>query len=152
MPESNNNTEFLKKFAILFVILVLMGTILVCLIKVSRSSWDKGLRTAVINVLSENESKDFSLGNTVAIPSSFSTSCAAFEISGTKEMAVIIRLQTIAGSAPAVFKYKKGDEKATFVAFAIDTGRASHLFDRSVFEFGINYWECKIPSIFGEEE
>lgn len=152
MPENNASTEFLKKFAILFLVFVVMSAVLITLIKCSQKSWDKGLRTAVIKVLSENEGKDFSLGNTVKINSSFATSCGCFEISGTKDKAIIIRLQTIAGSAPAVFKLKNGETKAQFIDFAIDSGRASHLFDRSVFEYGINYWENKIPLIFAEQE
>lgn len=145
MPETTK--KFLIKLGIVFGIFVVLTSILVSLIYVSKFSWKMGLKSYAQKVLCRAENREVELGDYLELNSTFSTSMACYKINRSDEYAVIMRIPSIGGPIPAVFKYQTGAEKAVFVDYGVEIGRAGVIFDKKVYVTGIKYWEEKIPSI-----
>ncbi|GEM_PF-4756109 len=143
---------FLKTSGILLGIFIVMSAILIGLIYASRSSWQDGLKENTQRKLTEVLGREISLGEYVPVKSSITLSSACWKISNSSQYALVLRIQNITGSAPAVFIYKEDAPHADFVSCLLDNGKAEPFFDRKSSAYTINYWENKIPDFFAGEE
>ncbi len=148
MPETTK--KFLTKFGVVLGIFVVLTAILTVLIYAANFSWNMGLRANAQKVLCQAENNEIVLGEQVEITSAFTTSMACFKINRSDQYAIIMRIPTICGPVPAVFRYQTGAEKGEFVDYGVETGRANIVLDKKVNVTGIKYWEEKIPLILNE--
>ena len=105
---NSKDKESLIKLGILIGSFILIFSILLIMTIFSRSSWEKGLRTSVLEVLESYSPNTYISADFVKIYSNLSVSAAVYELKKTvttseKDFAVIIRIPTIVGPEPAVF-------------------------------------------------
>ncbi len=144
--------EQLIHYGILLGILVGFSIILVSATLLSRSSWKKSLAKEVQVVLDQHEPGLYRVENFIKIKTSLSTSASLYEIRNMtgkttrKYYAIIIRVPTLLGPAPAVFIYNNitGSE---FAGFAIDVHKAGNLLDPVLTSGIMKYWSNQIPEI-----
>ncbi len=112
----------------------------------SRSNWERGLRSAVEDVFTDD---DFRVGDMVKIDSAFSVSGAVFELDSnktrSKNYALILRITGYYGPLPAVFIYQDG--KVSFKGIAYFKNSVSREFDKNEFDAQISYWTARAKDI-----
>ncbi|MBQ9238309.1 MAG: hypothetical protein IJ191_03215 [Treponema sp.] len=121
------------------------------LVRLSQSSWQNKLRLRVQATLDEASFGEWMVGRFVPIAAPLSLQAACYAIYTGAEpsghYALIIRIQTIYGPLPAVFRYHR-DEGATFVAFSNVHGRIAETVKNNPGDARILYWTRRIPELF----
>lgn len=148
---SISSKDFFKNYGFIVLLILFASGILISLTFLSNTSWEKGLKVSVENVLSE-ESDDWVVGDNIEITSPMSTNACAFEIYNTqtheKAKAVILRITTMYGPQSGVFIYHE-DEKIEFVGYSSLHGRIAEQIKNKPFDKRLDYWQDKIPEILG---
>lgn len=142
----------LKDYGIFILILILLFGLLTVFTLLNRNAWNKGLREEINHVLTNNGYDNIQIaGESIAINSPFSTSCAAFyftnkELKNEKAVAVILKVTTFYGPVGAVYVYeKKGSVKfIDFINCPSHIGKQNKDISKNM---QITYWQKRIPSI-----
>ena len=145
--------ELLRIYGIFLGILIFMLGIIIGAVKISERRWENKLRAAVVKVFSENTEDERQIGKFIKIKSPASLNAALYEIndlrSASKDYALILRVQTLYGTVPAVFLYNK-DGGAKLIGFAAISGRIKRLLQDDSSNPRISYWEKRIPEIVND--
>lgn len=147
---NSKDKESLIKLGILIGSFILIFSILLIMTFFSRSSWEKGLRTSVLEVLESYSPNTYISADFVKINSNLSVSAAVYELKKTvttneKDFAVIIRIPTIVGPEPAVFICNS--KTVNFVGYAINNGKAKNILSENNSFNNISYWVKNIYNI-----
>lgn len=150
MKQSISYKKFFINYGI-FVgcIAVLMG-ILIYTTKITQKSWSKNLKKCVELVLDEAEPSTWFLMNSQKIKNAFTLNAACYEARNKKDgqtyKAVIINIQTLYGSVPAVFTVS-GSGEVQFMGYSSVHGRVHEQLMNNTSNKRIQYWTKKIPYI-----
>jgi hypothetical protein len=155
MDTENSSKKLLRQYGILAGFIAGMFGILIAVIVLSRSSWQNGLKTAVTQVLEEEEPGQWIVGNYVRINAPVSLSAACFETrrkdNGARGYVLMMRIETAYGPFPAVFvSGEKAD--ARFVGISGLHGRVRTLIGNGSGDAKIIYWVKRIPDILKNAE
>lgn len=146
------NKDFSKSFGFLLLITVLIFTILIYSIKISRNSWETKLVTSVQKVLEEKFPSEYTVGNFVELENPISSNAAVYQIknnsSGEFAYAVIVRIATFYGPYSAVYIYE--NDESSFVGLCSLHGRIAQQFTDETSDKRIKYWKNKIPEILNK--
>lgn len=146
--ENNKSSSVLKSYGILILMLLLIFTVLVYFISISRKSWESGLKTCVENVLEEKYGNEWTVGDFVQIDNPIAVNAACYRIKnseGINGRAVIIKIATYYGPVSAV--YISTGESVSFVGFSSLHGRIAETMMSNKKDKKILYWQDKIPQI-----
>lgn len=140
--------ERLIQYGIFSGILVVFFALLVLFTLISRSSWEKGLRQQVEQVLPDG----YTVLAADELNTPFVVSCASFALArdGTADAAlhaVIIRAVTSYGPFPMVYLYDERKSSADFVCVLAASARTEESIISSARNSQIAYWERRIPGI-----
>lgn len=147
---SEKNKTLLIKTGILFGAFVVVSAVLVSMIFLSKGFKVSALKENVEQTLENYKSGEYKVGNYVELKSQLSTEAVIFECSKAKKnstrlYAVILRISTLAGSAPAVFVCS--EYECTFAGFAIENGKVNRLLNPGFKEIHIDYWQNSLSGI-----
>lgn len=144
-----------KIYCIFFFIVLFFGFVLIGMTKLSKRSWDEGLKTSVSETLRSKQPDVWIVGNKIPLNSAFATSACLFELrnkdSAEKFYAIIVRTPTIYGHMPAVFIYSK-NKGVDFIGYSNIKGRIKNLLEQNSTDMSINYWLERIPLIVAKAE
>ena len=146
--ENVKSGSILKSYGILILVLLLIFTVLIYLISISKKSWEAGLRTCVEKVLNEKYGDEWTVGEFVEIENPIAINSACYKIKnseGVNGRAVIIKIATYYGPASAV--YISTGENVSFVGFSSLHGRIAETMLSNKKDKKILYWQDKIPQI-----
>lgn len=145
-----NNKNLWRIYGIFIAIMLFLGFSLIGLIKVSRNSWNNGLKAGITEVLKTNTPDVWIVGNSIPLKSGFATSAGLFELrnkdSAEKYYAIIIRTPTIYGHMPAVFIYNK-NKGAEFAGYSNVKGKVKTLLEQNSTDLSVSFWLERIPTI-----
>ena len=124
--------------------------ILIYTTKITQKSWSKNLKKCVELVLDEAEPSTWFLMNSQKIKNAFTLNAACYEARNKKNgqtyKAVIINIQTLYGSVPAVFTVS-GSGEVQFMGYSSVHGRVHEQLMNNTSNKRIQYWTKKIPYI-----
>lgn len=141
-------------YGIFFGIIFFVFALLITVTLLSRNSWKSGLAGELQLVLNNYEKDTYTVNKFIDIKSPFSTSAALYSLikKGAKSdesyYGAVVRIQTIAGPAPAAFVYS--GKQVVFAGFCEDFGKAESLADFTLSNANIRHWENMIPRIVGK--
>ena len=136
------------KFFVLTGILIFFFAVIALFSALAVKSWRSGLKACVQTLLLESGYQDAVVGESVDLQNPFTESAAAFELSGCSyDKAVIIRVTTAFGPAPALFLYADTAKAAEFVCFAGLGGRVEKTLTDSSRNSLVKYWAARIPYV-----
>ena len=153
-----------KKLAIHFgfflaVVLVLFS-LLVLMVFVSKDTWDKRLQKRVTQTIERLYPGEYVAGNKVELQGTYATSAAAYELVPVSSQktgplyGVIIRVATLYGPLPAVYRYSSatGAEFIGFAVFDSHIGKEAAITESLRNSVQVSRWEKRIPILLGIEE
>lgn len=143
-----------KKFFIDFGIF--LGMIIICFLiifyaaRLSKKSWQKNLLTSIEQVLDENESNTWTVGNYVQINNPLALTTVCYEAqnrkTGVLAKVVLMRVQTFYGPLPAVFLVFDNKD-VYFVGYSSLHGRIAKQLTNKPSDKRISYWKSKLLEI-----
>ncbi len=140
----------LKNLAIFLGFCLLNIGILTGSIFSSKGFWYKGLQKSVQKTLNEYSPNTYRTKEFIKLQSGISLNCASYECLNLRTnqdcVAVILRIPSITGAAPAVFIYNH-DGSVLFAGYAVKNGRAQNLMNPKFASGNIEYWIKKLPEI-----
>ena len=149
-----NNKQFFKNYAFFILILVVVFSILFYFVFTARKAWNKNLAVTVQNVLEENESGRWKVGNSVYINRPLTVNSAAYELIDSAnndiEYVVIIRIITYYGPVPAVYIYNETQNTTAFIGYSSLHGRINTQLMNNKSDKRREYWQDKIPEILNK--
>lgn len=153
-----------KKLATHFVfflaVILILLTLLVLMVFVSRDTWDKRLQKRVAQTIERLYPGEYVAGNKVELQGPYATSAAAYElvpVSSQKSgplYGVIIRVTTLYGPLPAVYRYSSatGTEFMGFAVFDSHIGKEAAITESLRNSVQVSRWEKRIPILLGVEK
>lgn len=151
MLDDEKKTKLIKT-GIISGIFVFSTAILIVLAVLSRRLWETGLRKNVQTVLTRSfPSQQWQVMQKIDFSSSQKLKTAVFACSKKSDKnsyyCAITRIPGITGAQAAVFLYKTGDDRAFFVDYYIDNGKAGKTFARKFSSGTIDYWEKQLKKL-----
>lgn len=150
MKHDNTYKSFFINYGLFVAVLVVVIGILIYPIKAGQKAWQNNLKSIIEFVLDEQEPNSWTVGNYIKIKNPLSLSAACYDARNRKNgdvyKAVIIRVQTFYGPAPAVFTIDK-DNKVEFIGYSSLHGRIADHINSNKTNKRINYWKEKLPLI-----
>lgn len=144
-------------YGIFLAIIICVFGVLVAMTFASRNSWKNGLSHEIQGFLNSFSEETYTVNKFIDINSPFATSSAIFSLikkgadSNEIYYAVILRIPTITGPAPAVFicEEKSASKKrsVSFAGFCEDFGKAADLADSRLSPSNIDYWKSIVLKI-----
>lgn len=146
---SEKNKILLIKTSILAGSFIFVTALLTAMVFLAKGFWKSGLKVSVENTLSEYSEASYEVGNFVELKSQRSPGAAVFECkkkgdSGTY-YAVVMRIPTLAGPAPAVFLCS--EYGTDFAGFAVDNGKIQQALQPDFQEIRLQYWKDLLPEL-----
>lgn len=137
-------------------IIVVLFTLLLGVVVVSRKSWENGLKTQVMNTFEQVYPGTYTVGDMIPVQHSLSTSAAVYELEPTAASlsvseetgyGIIIRTATLFGTLPVVFRYSvtSGTEFIGIAGFSRQIQKESAIIQTLEHSFQINRWKHRIP-------
>ena len=149
-----SNKKFFKNYAFFILLLLIVFSILSYFVIAARKSWVKNLSVTVQNVLDENESNRWKVGNNIFINKPLTVNCAAYNVYDTKtnetNNVIIIRMLSFYGPIPAVFVYNPENNETEFIGYSSLHGRIKTQIMNTKSDKRREYWQEKIPEIFNK--
>ena len=146
---SEQNKVILIKVSILAGAFIVTCAILITMIFLAKGFWKNGLRVSVGQTLERYSENTYKTGDFVELKSQFSPGAAVFNCKKNNDSnryyAVIMRISTISGPAPAVFLCSEYD--AEFAGFAVENGNLKQTMNPDFQEIHIRYWKSLLPKI-----
>lgn len=146
---------FWKIYTIFFFILLFLGFVLIGMTKLTKKTWNEGLKNSVTETLRSKYPDVWVVGNKISLKSPFETSACLFELrnkdSAEKYYVIIVRTPTIYGHMPAVYIYNK-NKGVEFVGYSNVKGRVKTLLEQNSTDLSITYWLERIPGIIAKAE
>lgn len=146
----NDKIKMLGVFGIFTFFCIIVLIIMILTIRLSSNSWQKNLRQDVANALEEHQSDTWQIGDFIKMKSPIAQNAACFEAvnktDSSKNYAIILRVQTIYGSFPAVFIYNE-KSGASFIGFINLHGRINDMLTTNLSDSRLLYWQKRIPAI-----
>lgn len=152
-----------KKLALNFaffisVVIILFG-LLVLMIFATRNTWDKRLQKRVVQTIDRLYPGEYVAGDKVSLQGPYSTSIAAYELipvsnqSQDSVYGVIIRIASLYGPLPAVYKYSTatGSEFIGFSVFDSHVGKEAAITESLRNSVQVLRWKKRIPKLLGVE-
>jgi hypothetical protein len=132
-------------------------------VSLTRSSWQKGLKTQLQTVLDRVQPGEYLAGKNIPLKSNLESSSAVFElltpestvaeligsIPPAKQYGVILRVPSLFGPLPGVFRVD-GTGVVHFVGFAFHFARYEAQFNKSLFYPRISQLEKRVQKMLGE--
>ena len=146
---SEKNKILLAKISILAGSFIFVTALLIAMIFLAKGFWKSGLKINVENTLSQDSESSWEVGNFVELKSQRSPGAAVFECKkqGNSKIyyAVIMRIPTLAGPAPAVFVCSESETE--FAGFALDNGKIQQALQPGFQEIRLQYWKNLLPEL-----
>ncbi len=125
-------------------------SILIVFVYLTKNSLSSGLKQKVEQTVERYEKGGWKIYNQVEFKlqtaaSLFVYRCSKVRGDNSDYYAVILRISTISGAAPAVFLCRKG--QAVFAGYAFDNGKMEDVMSRENSATPIKYWEKELPLI-----
>ena len=153
MKQQISYKNFFINYAIFVLIAAFVTGILIYIIKVSQSSWDKNLKASVEYTLGENEPDTWEIGKAIRINNPLTDAAAAFEArnkkSGENCKAIIIRIQTFYGPQSGVYIIDS-NKNVTFKGFSSVHGRCANQLVSSHNGRRVEYWKMRISGLLND--
>ena len=154
MLDDEKKTKLIKT-GIISGIFVFSTAILIVLAVLSRGLWETGLRKNVQTVLTRSfPSQQWQVMQKIDFSSSQNLKTVVFACSKNSDKnsyyCAITRIPGITGTQAAVFLYKTGDNRAFFVDYYIDNGKAGKTFPKKFSSVTIDYWEKQLKILIDD--
>lgn len=153
-----------KKLAIHFVfflaIALVLFSLLILMIFVARDTWDMRLQKRVTQTIERLYPGEYVAGNKLVLEGPYATSAAAYELVPVSSQktgplyGVIIRIATLYGPLPAVYRYSP-NSGAEFIGFAVfdpHIGKEAAITESLRNSVQVLRWEKRIPRLLGLEK
>lgn len=142
----------------LSVVIVLFG-LLVLMVFASKNTWNSRLQKRVVQTIDRLYPGEYVAGNKVVLQGPYSTSVAAYELVPVSSQingsvyGVIIRIATLYGPLPAVYRYStiNGVEFIGFAVFDSHLGKEAAITESLRNSIQVLRWEKRIPKLLGME-
>ncbi|MBO5123731.1 MAG: hypothetical protein J6C11_01255 [Spirochaetaceae bacterium] len=152
-----------KKLAInlgfFLAVMLLLFSLLALMVFCAKDTWDKRLQKRVAQTIERLYPGEYVAGNKVPLQGPHATSMAAYELVPVSSQTtgpvygVIVRVATLFGPLPAVFRYtpQVGTEFIGFAVFDSHLGKEAAITESLRNSMQVARWKKRIPRLLGSE-